>query len=597
MMRGPSQGTPSAPKTNPLRAATRQPVGLANPQAFLCYANAFLQATVPMAKAWGPSIAKHELYKTWVAMCAYTGPVLGAKFATDLRDMIPAFEHSLEHQDVQEFKLGLFRTFDPAATLCHEHTYVTSITCTVCGNVKNRSESVQDVTIVNTTPSTQEALFGIRDPETLDEDADCDMCEQKRQSTIAETLETGDGTFLWILIKVFDKAGNKLASDVEISDVITNGRDIFQLLSVVAHIGVNLKKGHYVTHRRLPSGDFIRCDDRDVAPAGPTFVPWANETPYLVIYKRDKTDTSDPLIGGTQQRLMSQITPQPQPSSVHTPAKATRRDEVHVLLESYPELLQHLQAVEPDLCKLDKETRDWLTTTDPLKVMEALSVSAVNTVKVKFQLSRLRAALCETLDKAPPTPTPVTNNHQQTSRAPAPQAATRRSGPRLFSTRMVEDPTLHAPSDDKIACRGAVEACRPEPGDTISYLVAERIIAPRMLPAGQPANRGTVLSEEVRADPNVYHWITVLLGRIEQIPGAPAYVLAALHLLGTSVNQKMVRIIAQGEVDAARSRRGVPEYVTHAELQQILLDIGHSEMLTNSERAALMGKPKKAKPI
>ena len=94
MMRGPSQGTPSAPKTNPLRAATRQPVGLANPQAFLCYANAFLQATVPMAKAWGPSIAKHELYKTWVAMCAYTGPVLGAKFATDLRDMIPANTHS-----------------------------------------------------------------------------------------------------------------------------------------------------------------------------------------------------------------------------------------------------------------------------------------------------------------------------------------------------------------------------------------------------------------------------------------------------------------------------------------------------------------------
>ena len=589
-------------------------VGLTNPHN-ICYVNSIIQATFVMKEKWAPSIKGSQLEMTWGAMATTTQTALGPKFGLDVRDSIPGYQDSLEQQDVQEALNRLFSTFDPTAILSHQHTYVTRTTCDSCGQTTTHMDAIRDVTIANHEANTQDAVFGDHDPEQLDEPVECDTCGQRQLATQTWQVDASAGTWLWVVVKLFDKEGKKLPSEVEISAVITKDENTFKLLAVISHTGATLARGHYVAYRSTPSGGFIRCDDREVGEEHPTFVSGPGETPYVAVYERTPSN-------GEAPPRSTQMGSMPVRRALDTTPKQVRRDNVHQLLASLaPDLVTCLQDLDPSACQLTKESRQWLMG-ETTEIIAALAVPAYLVSRVTYQLSRVRAAIknesqpphktpvsaqsanARTLGdmeaaprdaEAPPTkapvrPPPAAPAHPEPSQLPPP---TTQTGPELFSVRMARDGSFQGPPDDRATFRATVEMCRGVAPYTISPLCAERLISPRMLPAGQPSNRGTLLSGEVRNDANVFHWITVLRGRIDPIPGAPAHTLAALHLLGTSVNTRMIRIIAQGEVDAGRARRGVPEYVTHGELLTIIQETGFSELLSTSEQAALLAKPKK----
>ena len=343
------------------------------------------------------------------------------------------------------------------------------------------------------------------------------------------------------------------------------------------------------------------------------FAPGEGESPYVAIYERTQTEAPrNAPAGETPVRRAPPITDKP--------LKQGRRGIVHHLLETLgPDLAGYLQNLDPEVCQLTAHGRQWLTGESAEVLMEMLAVPENQANRIKYQLSRVRTALANDVALPPKTPSralPVNARTTQggegtprdtefqtpadTSPATAAQPAKRQtpppmtqSGPELFSVRMARDGSLQGPPDDRAAFRATVDMCRGTAPYTISQIVAERLIMPRMLQTGQCANRGTLLSEETRSDPNLFHWLTVLRGRLDPIPGAPAYVLAGMNLLGTSVNNRMIRILAQGELDACRARRGVPEYVSHGEMQVIIQETGYSELLSISERANLVGKPKK----
>ena len=96
------------------------------------------------------------------------------------------------------------------------------------------------------------------DPEQLEEPVECDTCGQRQLATQTWQVDASAGTWLWVVVKLFDKEGKKLPSEVEISAVITKDENTFKLLAVISHTGATLARGHYVAYRSTPSGGFIR---------------------------------------------------------------------------------------------------------------------------------------------------------------------------------------------------------------------------------------------------------------------------------------------------------------------------------------------------